>query len=374
VWQFGGFSAHRQPVTVDLSRGRELDVADEAPDLRRSHRKGSKLSLVKPMLGGGTPGTFMMSDLIQDIKIEDEEVAEASAHAAAHEPDVESINDTPTNLSVRDRMSEERSESRRSLKVAKRKKFEWQDEPTVDLIEYIRAHKSIWDVTDVMYRNVRLNKNLFLDLVQLLCTKYPDHGYTYEIVRRKWDSLKGYFSRQAQKNAEKDKPNGSTVENSDQDAADAVHWAYYDRLKFLSNSIKTDDDDERDDDDQTANPSATTSELSNGGHKSYHPVSKRRRTEQTPANPTEEELPTTVPTLEPSTFTATSNTNAEDQVPGKDPDEYGIGKYVGKILQGLDEDLVDELVSQVVRDCLEVRHKQRLRHIEYYHKHNSQGQ
>lgn len=56
---------------------------------------------------------------------------------------------------------------------------EWQDEPTVVLIEFIKSHPSIWDSSDLMYRNVRMNKNLFLDLVQLLGTKYPEHGYTY---------------------------------------------------------------------------------------------------------------------------------------------------------------------------------------------------
>lgn len=56
---------------------------------------------------------------------------------------------------------------------------EWQDEPTVVLIEFIKTHKSIWDSSDVMYRNVRMNKNLFLDLVQHLSAKYPEHGYTY---------------------------------------------------------------------------------------------------------------------------------------------------------------------------------------------------
>lgn len=56
---------------------------------------------------------------------------------------------------------------------------EWQDEPTLFLIEFIKAHPSIWDTTDVMYRNVRMNKNLFLELVNVLGNKYPDHGYTY---------------------------------------------------------------------------------------------------------------------------------------------------------------------------------------------------
>lgn len=56
---------------------------------------------------------------------------------------------------------------------------EWQDEPTLFLIEFIKTHPSIWDVSDAMYRNVRLNKNLFLDLVNVLSAKYPEHGYTY---------------------------------------------------------------------------------------------------------------------------------------------------------------------------------------------------
>lgn len=92
--------------TVDLSRGRSLDdVVDDSPaDLRRSNRTKPSLlgALAKQSANlAAATTTFMMSDLIHDIKIEDEEVAEVSLN---HVADAE----TPTNLSVRDRVSEER--------------------------------------------------------------------------------------------------------------------------------------------------------------------------------------------------------------------------------------------------------------------------
>lgn len=210
-----------------------------------------------------------------------------------------------------------------------------------------------------------------------------------------------------------------------EDAADAVHWAYYDRLKFLSNSIKPEGDDDDGGADDTAESSsaiAANEYNTNGtsGVKVYQPSKRRKAAEsaavainitndldnelhmvagqslvppQPPVNtgsgslleatsysfasPTNAAQATATSTAHLNQSTANNISNFEqaatDLPTTKDSDEYGIGKYVGKILQGLDEDLVDELVSQVVRDCLEVRHKQRLRHIEYYHKHNSQG-
>lgn len=198
--------------------------------------------------------------------------------------------------------------------------------------------------------------------------------------------MKGYFLRQAQKSA--DKPNGSTTEVVE-DASDAVHWAYYDRLKFLSASLKIDDDEEREEENSTPQHVVhqKPSDLSNGNTKTYS--GKKRKVENTHqsininseqqeqqqqhnshSNEAEIHLPPPAASHIPTPHLA-DQTNDERSLPPRDPDETGIGKYVGKTIQGLDEDLVDELVSQIVRDCLEVRHKQRLRHIEYYNRHNS---
>lgn len=192
-------------------------------------------------------------------------------------------------------------------------------------------------------------------------------------MRRKWDSLKGYFLRQAQKNA--DKPNGSAAEVVE-DASDAVHWAYYDRLKFLSSSLKIDDEDERDEENATPQQQHRSSDISNGSVKHFAALGKKRKVDNTHDasgadhhNEIDHSLQPPPPPLLPPLVHPPPPTEADTS--SRDPDEYGIGKYVGKTIQGLDEDLVDELVSQIVRDCLEVRHKQRLRHIEYYNRHNS---
>ncbi|XP_063710058.1 uncharacterized protein LOC134838455 [Culicoides brevitarsis] len=337
--------------------------------------------------------------IVSNIKLEDEEISEPNAKDRTPERD--------------------RSESRRGSRAPKRKKFEWQDEPTLFLIEFIKAHPSIWDTTDVMYRNVRMNKNLFLELVNVLGNKYPDHGYTYEIVRRKWDSLKGYYSRKAHRSTpannssntsmEKDpKANGNANTNED-DASDSVHWAYFERLSFLATSLSRINASEAGSDEENeldyVQSEPLNLEFSNGSattvkERTSTTSSKRRKCTEAPSSAENGEQPiplltnqdkselaalisattaaaaTTSSTTTPpnnqslnssnSAQAAAISPNPHQSSPKTDADEFGIGKYVGKVLQDLDADLTDELVSRVVRDCIEVRHKQRLRYAEQF--------
>uniref|UniRef100_A0A336MNW3 CSON004329 protein n=1 Tax=Culicoides sonorensis TaxID=179676 RepID=A0A336MNW3_CULSO len=306
-----------------------------------------------------------------NIKIEDEEISEQNAKERSPE--------------------RARSESRRGRRAQKRKKFEWQDEPTLQLIEFIKLHPSIWDNTDVMYRNVRMNKNLFLELVSVLSNKYPDHGYTYEIVRRKWDSLKGYYSRKAVRN-----PNNTTMEkelktngntNNEDEASDAVHWAYFERLSFLGTSLSKINASEAGSDEENeldlVQSEPLNLEFSNGSTTVKTHLVPKRRKHHSMENPTENGDHSAGPislVTEKSdnlrNLTSTPNQPTSQQTPqqtpmsptatGSDPDCFGIGKYVGRVIQDLDADLTDELVSRVVRDCIEVRHKQRLRFAEMY--------
>lgn len=200
-------------------------------------------------------------------------------------------------------------------------------------------------------------------------------------MRRKWDSLKGYYSRKAQRSSiiEKDsRSNGAAPNDPNEEASDAVHWAYFDRLSFLANSItriaasEAGSDDEHDLEDVQQEP--LNLEYSNGST-TMKSIAKRRK-----CNDSREQT-------EPNTQNANAQINGELLLPGcsdrpdiqpshflqsqspihsKDPDEFGIGKYVGKVLQDLDPDLTDELISRIVRDCIEVRHKQRLRFAEQY--------
>lgn len=156
-----------------------------------------------------------------------------------------------------------------------------------------------------------------------------------------------------------------------------MHWAYYDRLKFLSSSLKIDDDD-NDRDEENATPQHKSSDLSNGNIKPISAIGKKRKVDNIQSNLDNDQHHTHNIEVDPHPPPSLSHHNSQTveldvdrSIPPRDPDEYGIGKYVGKTIQGLDEDLVDELVSQIVRDCLEVRHKQRLRHIEYYNRQNS---
>lgn len=213
-----------------------------------------------------------------------------------------------------------------------------------------------------------------------------------EIVRRKWDSLKGYYSRKAQRNpnvtnvgVEKDpKANGTT--NNEDDASDAVHWAYFERLSFLATSLSRINPSEAGSDEENecdyVQSEPLNLEFSNGSTtiKSIPNTGKRRKCIETPATENGETQVCPIPILtnaDKAEISAivnapnnqSSNTNAQTGTqPNKqcDPDEFGIGKYVGKVLQDLDADLTDELVSRVVRDCIEVRHKQRLRYAEQF--------
>lgn len=184
--------------------------------------------------------------------------------------------------------------------------------------------------------------------------------------------------------------NGTT--NNEEDASDAVHWAYFERLSFLGTSLSRINPSEAGSDEENemdfVQSEPLNLEFSNGTTTIKAVTGKRRRRAETPATTENGETSTVpIPLLtsqdknEISALLATAKETTANQSPTNnnaqaaispshnakgDPDEFGIGKYVGKVLQDLDADLTDELVSRVVRDCIEVRHKQRLRYAEQF--------
>lgn len=172
-----------------------------------------------------------------------------------------------------------------------------------------------------------------------------------------------------------------------------MHWAYFERLSFLATSLSKINPSEAGSDEENemdfVQSEPLNLEFSNGSTTIKAITGKRRKCVEPPPVVTENGDTTTstvpIPLLthqdktELSTLIATT-TQVTNQSPTNnaqaaispshnakgDPDEFGIGKYVGKVLQDLDADLTDELVSRVVRDCIEVRHKQRLRYAEQF--------
>lgn len=167
--------------------------------------------------------------------------------------------------------------------------------------------------------------------------------------------------------------------NIEEDASDSVHWAYFEGLSFLATSLSRinpsegGSDEENEMDFVQSEPLNLECSTANTTIKAH--TGKRRKCVETPATTENGEAP--IPLLtsqdksELSAILANTNQSSAQAAISPthtkvDPDEFGIGKYVGKVLQDLDADLTDELVSRVVRDCIEVRHKQRLRYAEQF--------